>query len=40
MRSVVDPKRWQSYARCVFAAPTMLRIYGKESVEYGYNNAY
>jgi hypothetical protein len=37
MRLVVDPNQRQSYARCVFTAPTVLRMYGKESVEYDYN---
>jgi hypothetical protein len=34
---VVDTNRRQSYARCVFATPTVLRMYGKESVKYDYN---
>ena len=37
MRIVVDPNWWQSYARSLFAVSTMLRVYGKESVEYVYN---
>jgi IS4 transposase len=37
MRIVVDSNRWQSYARCVFATHTVLRMYGRESVEYDYN---
>jgi hypothetical protein len=37
MGIVVDSNWWQSYARCVFATPAVLCMYGKESMEYGYN---
>ena len=37
MRIVVDLNRCQSYAQCVFAAPTVFRMYGAESLEYDYN---
>lgn len=37
MRIVVDLNRCQSYAQCVFAAPTVFRMYGEESLEYDYN---
>jgi ferredoxin len=37
MRIVVDLNRCQSYGQCVFAAPTVFRIYGEESLEYDYN---
>jgi ferredoxin len=37
MRMVVDLNRCQSYAQCVFAAPTVFRMCGHESLEYDYN---
>ena len=37
MRIVVDLNRCQSYAQCVFAAPTVFRMHGEESLEYDYN---
>ncbi len=37
MKIVVDLNRCQSYAQCVFAAPTVFRMYGEESLEYDYN---
>ena len=37
MRIVVDLNRCQSYGQCVFAAPTVFRMYGEESLEYDYN---
>jgi hypothetical protein len=37
MRLVVYLNRCECYARCVFAVSTVLRMYGKESVEYDYN---
>jgi ferredoxin len=36
MRIVVDLNRCQSYGQCVFAAPTVFRLYGEESLEYDY----
>jgi ferredoxin len=36
MRVVVDLNRCQSYGQCVFAAPTVFRWHGEESLEYGY----
>jgi hypothetical protein len=36
MRIVVYLRRCEWYARCVFAGSTVLRMYGKESVEYYY----
>ena len=37
MRIVVDLNRCQSYGQCVFAAPTVFRMYGEESLEYDHN---
>lgn len=37
MRIVVDLNRCQSYGQCVFAAPTVFRMYGEESLEYDYD---
>jgi ferredoxin len=34
---VVDLNRWQSHARCIFAAPTVFRMQGEESLDYDYN---
>jgi ferredoxin len=34
MRVVVDLNRCQSYGQCVFAAPTVFRFRGEESLEY------
>ena len=36
MRIVVDLNRCQSYGQCVFAAPTVFRMHGEESLEYDY----
>ena len=36
MRVVVDLNRCQSYGQCVFAAPTVFRMHGDESLEYDY----
>jgi ferredoxin len=36
MRIVVDLNRCQSYAQCVYAAPTVFRMHGEESLEYDY----
>ena len=36
MRLVVDLNRCQSYGQCVFAAPTVFRLHGEESLEYHY----
>jgi len=36
MRIVVDLNRCQSYGQCVFAAPTVFRLHGEESLEYDY----
>lgn len=35
-RLVVDLNRCQSYGQCVFAAPTVFRFHGTESLEYDY----
>ena len=35
-RLVVDLNRCQSYGQCVFAAPTVFRFHGMESLEYDY----
>ena len=32
MRIVVDLNRCQSYGQCVFAAPTVFRLYGAEAL--------
>ena len=37
MRILVDLNRCQSYGQCVFAAPTVFRMYGEEALEYDYN---
>ena len=37
MRIVVDLNRCESNAQCVFAAPTVFRMHGEESLEYDYN---
>lgn len=37
MRIVVDLTRCQSYGQCVFAAPTVFRFHGEETLEYDYN---
>ncbi|MFF4603230.1 ferredoxin [Streptomyces sp. NPDC001339] len=36
LRLVVDLNRCQSYGQCVFAAPTVFRFRGEESLEYDY----
>lgn len=36
MRIVVDLNRCQSYGQCVFAAPSVFRFHGEESLEYNY----
>ena len=35
-RLVVDLNRCQSYGQCVFAAPTVFRFHGEETLEYDY----
>jgi ferredoxin len=37
LRIVVNLNRYQSYAQCVFAVPTVFRMHGEESLEYDYN---
>ncbi len=36
MRIVVDLNKCQSYAQCVYAAPTVFRMHGEESLEFDY----
>ena len=36
MRIVVDLNKCQSYGQCVYAAPTIFRLHGEESLEYDY----
>ena len=36
MRLMVDLNRCESYAQCVYAAPTVFRMHGEESLEYAY----
>lgn len=36
LRLVVDLNRCQSYGQCVYAAPTVFRFHGEESLEYDY----
>lgn len=36
MRIVVDLNRCESYAQCVFAAPTVFRMKDQESLEFDY----
>ena len=36
MRIVVDLNKCQSYGQCVYAAPTVFRLQGEESLEYDY----
>jgi ferredoxin len=36
MRIVVDLSRCQSYGQCTYAAPTVFRMHGEESLEYDY----
>jgi ferredoxin len=36
MRIVLDLNKCQSYGQCVFAAPTVFRFHGEESLEYDY----
>jgi ferredoxin len=36
MRIVVDLNRCESYVQCVFAAPTVFRLIGEESLEFDY----
>jgi ferredoxin len=35
-RFIVDLNRCQSYGQCVFAAPTVFRLHGEQSLEYDY----
>jgi ferredoxin len=37
VRIVVDLNRCESYAQCVYAAPTVFRMHGEESLEYDYS---
>jgi ferredoxin len=36
MRIIVDLVRCQSYGQCVYAAPTVFRFNGEESLEFDY----
>jgi ferredoxin len=36
MRVLVDLNRCLSYGQCVFAAPSVFRFHGEESLEYDY----
>ncbi|NUP04194.1 MAG: ferredoxin [Nonomuraea sp.] len=36
MRVLVDLNRCLSYGQCVFAAPSVFRFHGAESLEYDY----
>jgi ferredoxin len=36
MNIVIDLNRCQSYGQCVFAAPTVFRFRGEETLEYDY----
>ena len=36
MRVIVDLVRCQSYGQCVYAAPTVFRFNGEESLEFDY----
>jgi ferredoxin len=36
MRIVVDLNKCQSYAQCIYAAPTVFRMHGEESLEFDY----
>jgi ferredoxin len=36
MRVVVDLNKCQSYGQCVYAAPSVFRFHGEESLEYQY----
>lgn len=36
MRILVDLNKCQSYAQCVYAAPTVFRMRGEEALEYDY----
>jgi ferredoxin len=36
MRIVVDLNQCQSYGQCIFAAPSVFRWHGEESLEYDY----
>lgn len=36
MRVLVDLSKCQSYGQCVFAAPTVFRFHGGESLEFQY----
>jgi ferredoxin len=36
MRIMVDLNRCESYVQCVFAAPTVFRLIGEESLEFDY----
>ncbi|MCQ4041519.1 ferredoxin [Streptantibioticus rubrisoli] len=36
LRLVVDLNRCQNYGQCVYAAPTVFRFHGEESLEYDY----
>lgn len=37
MKIVVDLNKCQSYGQCIFAAPTVFRWHGEESLEFNYN---
>ena len=37
MRVLVDLNKCQSYGQCVYAAPTVFRFHGDESLEYQYS---
>ena len=36
MKLIVDLIRCESYAQCVFAAPTVFRLHGEEALEFDY----
>ena len=36
MKLIVDLIRCESYGQCVFAAPTVFRLHGEESLEFDY----
>jgi len=36
MRLLVDLNRCESYGQCVYAAPGVFRLHGRESLEYVY----
>ena len=37
MKLVVDLNKCQSYGQCIYAAPTVFRWHGEESLEFNYN---